>query len=277
MAFKGGMFPQYIETDDQNRALVVIAAGGGGGGGGGGDASAANQSSQITLETAIRDQLIAILAKIYATPATEAKQDTLIGRLPNALVSGRLSVDGSGVTQPISGNLGINNFPATQAISGNFATQATLADILAKLADPATAANQGALSTLTTAIRDRLALSGDRIKTEANIRYLTTLDEVTAAQRGNSTAVTTSVGAVISTATPAYAPILGVNTNRKGAIVFNDSTAILRLKCAETVTPASFTVKIPSQVYWELPFTYTGAISGVWEAANGFALVTEFS
>lgn len=53
-------------------------AAGGGGGGGAGDASAANQLTQIGLETSIRD------------------------RLPSALVSGRLSVDGSGVTQPVS-------------------------------------------------------------------------------------------------------------------------------------------------------------------------------
>ncbi|MEH1821522.1 MAG: hypothetical protein V7L31_20985 [Nostoc sp.] len=49
-----------------------------GGSGGGGDASATNQSAQIALETAIRD------------------------RLPNALLGGRLPVDGSGATQPIS-------------------------------------------------------------------------------------------------------------------------------------------------------------------------------
>ena len=44
-----------------------------GGGGGGGDASAANQTTQITAEQAI-------LAKIIAAPATEAKQDTLIAK-----------------------------------------------------------------------------------------------------------------------------------------------------------------------------------------------------
>lgn len=53
-------------------------AAGGGGGGGSGDASAANQLTQIGLETSIRD------------------------RLPTSLVSGRLAVDASAVTQPVS-------------------------------------------------------------------------------------------------------------------------------------------------------------------------------
>jgi hypothetical protein len=35
-----------------------------------------------------------------------------------ALVTGRVPVDGSGVTQPVSGSVAITNFPGTQAVSG---------------------------------------------------------------------------------------------------------------------------------------------------------------
>lgn len=35
-----------------------------------------------------------------------------------ALVSGRVPVDGSGVTQPVSGTVAVSNFPATQPVSG---------------------------------------------------------------------------------------------------------------------------------------------------------------
>lgn len=37
-----------------------------------------------------------------------------------ALVTGRVPVDGSGVTQPISGSISVSNFPATQAVTGTF-------------------------------------------------------------------------------------------------------------------------------------------------------------
>ncbi|RUR76991.1 hypothetical protein PCC6912_39500 [Chlorogloeopsis fritschii PCC 6912] len=60
-------------------AEMFIAKGlGSGGGGGGGDASSANQLTEIARLEAIRD------------------------RLPTVLVSDRLKIDGSGVTQPIS-------------------------------------------------------------------------------------------------------------------------------------------------------------------------------
>ncbi|MEH1790828.1 MAG: hypothetical protein V7L23_35995 [Nostoc sp.] len=65
---------QKVNIVDADGNIISI----GGGSGGGGDASAANQQSQITIETAIRD------------------------RLPTVTVGDRLKTDGSGVTQPVS-------------------------------------------------------------------------------------------------------------------------------------------------------------------------------
>ncbi|MEH1777086.1 hypothetical protein [Nostoc sp.] len=88
-----------MATETPYQKVNVVDASGnvitsfGGGSGGGGDASATNQQSQIALETAIRD------------------------RLPNALVGGRLPVDGSGVTQPISAsNLPLPSGAATDVV-----------------------------------------------------------------------------------------------------------------------------------------------------------------
>lgn len=78
-----------------------------GGGGGGGDASAANQLTQITAEQAI-------LAKIIAAPATEAKQG---GGLPAALAAGGgLKIEGvaGGVAVPISGTVTTGGLTDTQ-------------------------------------------------------------------------------------------------------------------------------------------------------------------
>lgn len=66
-----------------------------GGGGGGGDASAANQVLQLAQATAAAVSLASVDTK---TPA---------------LVTGRVPVDGSGVTQPVSGTF----FQATQPVS----------------------------------------------------------------------------------------------------------------------------------------------------------------
>lgn len=84
-------------------------------------------------------------------------------QLPTALVSDRLKVDGSGVTQPVSGSISVSNFPATQAVTGTFwqatqpisgtvtATQTTAANLNATVvgsgsftAQQATAANLNA-------------------------------------------------------------------------------------------------------------------------------------
>ena len=65
---------------------VAIVSGGGGGGGGGGDASAANQTSQIALETSMDASLTTIKNKDFSTAA---KQDT--GNASLASLDGRVT------------------------------------------------------------------------------------------------------------------------------------------------------------------------------------------
>lgn len=62
-----------------------------------------------------------------------------------------------------------------------------------------------------------------------------------------------------------------------GRAVFNDSTAILTLKLGLGASTSSMTVKIPAAGHYEVPFGYTGPISGLWAAANGNAYVTTIS
>lgn len=122
----------YQETAYQ-KVNVVDADGNvitsfGGGSGSGGDASATNQQSQITLETAIRD-------RIGSTSVSGATMPTggagLFGWLSAiylfltqtipALVNGRIPVDGSGVTQPVS----LSSVP----LASNAATDTTLQQV----------------------------------------------------------------------------------------------------------------------------------------------------
>lgn len=98
----------------------------------------------------------------------------------------------------------------------------------------------------------------------------------------NQTPLTASTGAKTSVASNASSSvtILAANTNRKGALIYNDSTAILYLDLSgDTASSISYSVQIGAQGYFELPPqpVYTGAITGIWASANGNARVTEFS
>lgn len=87
------------------------------------------------------------------------------------------------------------------------------------------------------------------------------------------TGTSSSVTSVATDAT-----ILAANADRKGATVFNESTATLRLLVAAgTSSATNYTVKLLAGAYYEVPFGYTGVIKGIWDAANGAARVTEFT
>jgi hypothetical protein len=72
--------------------------------------------------------------------------------------------------------------------------------------------------------------------------------------------------------------ILAANTSRRGATVYNDSTAILYILLANATSSATvFTVKVAAGGYYEAPYGYTGIIKGIWASATGSARVTELT
>lgn len=86
---------------------------------------------------------------------------------------------------------------------------------------------------------------------------------------GSLTVVASSASAVT---------ILGANTLRKGASVYNDSTSILYLGLSVTTPSATvYTVQLGPGQYYEVPFGYTGLIRGIWASANGNARVMELT
>lgn len=93
----------------------------------------------------------------------------------------------------------------------------------------------------------------------------------------NARAATSSVTSVASSATSVT--LLASNSARKGATVFNDSTAILYLKFGATASATSYTVQIAAGGYYEFPgpTVYSGIVDGIWSAANGNARLTELS
>ncbi|MBW4480499.1 MAG: hypothetical protein KME54_27595 [Tolypothrix brevis GSE-NOS-MK-07-07A] len=94
---------------------------------------------------------------------------------------------------------------------------------------------------------------------------------VTVASSTSGVAIASSVIASFSSVS-----LLAVNPSRKGATIFNNSTANLYVELGEIANIQDFTVRVASFGYYEIPFTYTGEISGAWDAVNGAALVREF-
>lgn len=89
----------------------------------------------------------------------------------------------------------------------------------------------------------------------------------------SSSSSVTSVAASASNVT-----LLASNTSRLGATVYNDSaSATLSLKLGATASATSFTAQVDPGGYYEVPFSYTGIIDGIWSAAVGSARITELT
>lgn len=94
------------------------------------------------------------------------------------------------------------------------------------------------------------------------------------AMPASSTATLANVAGSASSVT-----VLAANSNRKGAVIHNDSTAILYLKFGATASTTSFTYKLNGGETFEtaMPVVYTGIIDGIWASATGAARVTELT
>lgn len=100
-------------------------------------------------------------------------------------------------------------------------------------------------------------------------------DPVNVALAKPSTATRSSVASSVSNV-----ELLAANENRRGATIANDSTSILHVALGGTASTTDFTATLAAKAsgvcaYYEVPFNYTGQISGVWVSANGHARVTE--
>lgn len=92
----------------------------------------------------------------------------------------------------------------------------------------------------------------------------------------SSSAATASTVASVASPTSA-ATLLAPNSNRKGATIWNNSTARLFIDHGDSVASADFTARLEPGGYYEAPFGYTGQIVGIWESVNGNAQVREFT
>ncbi|AFY31602.1 hypothetical protein [Calothrix sp. PCC 7507] len=95
---------------------------------------------------------------------------------------------------------------------------------------------------------------------------------VTVTTSSSSTSTPTTVSASTSSGS-----LLSANSNRQGATIWNNSTANLYIEFGSSASTSAFTAKLSAGGYFEVPYKFTGAISGIWDAANGNALIRELT
>lgn len=96
---------------------------------------------------------------------------------------------------------------------------------------------------------------------------------LTAADLRSTTGTKSAVASGIASVT-----ILAANPNRKGATITNtDANALYLDLSGGTASSTSFSAAVAANGYYEVPFGYSGLITGIWAAdGTGSALVTEF-
>lgn len=157
---------------------------------------------------------------------------------------------------PDNHQVSVSNFPATQTVAGTVELGS---------------------ATLT-------ALESVSVQNTVNVQA-TDLDirNLSSAQDSVSVAGTVSITGQPSTGTntsvsgsTSQVTLLASNANRKGATIYNDSILnALKISLGATVTANNFTVVIASSGYYELPFGYTGIVTGIFNTATGAARITE--
>lgn len=98
---------------------------------------------------------------------------------------------------------------------------------------------------------------------------------VAVSNTGSKTAVI-SITTVVSTV--GLVTLLTNNASRLTGSFYNDSTVPLFIKLGASANTGSYTLKMTSSSYFELPQpVYTGIITGIWQSANGYVAISEGS
>jgi hypothetical protein len=72
--------------------------------------------------------------------------------------------------------------------------------------------------------------------------------------------------------------LLAGNSIRLGATIYNDSSnSLLYIKLGTNASLSDFTIKLFPLGYYQIPYSYTGEIDGIWSAATGNARIGELT
>jgi hypothetical protein len=116
--------------------------------------------------------------------------------------------------------------------------------------------------------------SRGRVLTDGSGNAYSASSPVPTAIQKTATGTKSAVGSGIASVT-----ILAANTARKGATITNtDANALYVDLSGGTASATSFTDKVLTDGVLEVPFGYTGLITGIWAADGaGGAVVVEFT
>ena len=117
--------------------------------------------------------------------------------------------------------------------------------------------------------------SGPIVTISSGTVTLSSAPSVTVASALSSVGTPTSI-----TASSSSQVILSSDAARLGGTIFNQSGETLYIMLASTATmasTASFTLGMVGMSYFEIPFAYTGTITGLWSPSSGAARITAFS
>lgn len=168
------------------------------------------------------------------------------------------------------GTVNVNTVTATSPLPINIATSTTQTPVIINL-NTNTAGTPGLININTITATAPLPISGS-------------ISSVNAVVSGSLSSVftqeikptTTSITAV--SATVGSIQVLAANANRKMASIFAESTATVYVKLGTGASATSYTVKMETDDYFELPFPiYSGVIQASWSSTSGALRVTEYT
>jgi hypothetical protein len=200
---------------------------------------------------------------IYAVENVNAGYITFVNSVAtgtaNVLASASIFLKNSGVWSRQAGTWNITNVSGTVSLPTGASTSA----------------NQTTGNSSLSSIDGKLGSLGQKAMTgSAPVVIASDQSTLPTNEAAAATATCTNVNGNASSVS-----LLASNSSRKGAMFFNDSTAVLYLKFGTTASTTSYTVQIPSNGYYEMPGPkiYSGAIDGIWSAANGAVRITELT
>jgi len=147
----------------------------------------------------------------------------------------------------------------TRASEATLLTRATEATLATRLADATFTARINTLGQKVMAASTPVVIASDQ-------SAIPTTDQKSATGTQSSVA-----GSAVNTT------LLAANASRLGATLFNDSTQNWFVKLGAASSLVSFSVRIVPNAYYEVPFDYTGIITGIQNVANGNMRITELT
>lgn len=209
------------------------------------------------------------------TPQTDALTDAQLRATP-VPVSGTVSTGGLTDAElratPVPVSLTSTTITGTVA-----ATQSgtwNITNVSGTVSLPTGASTEATLSTLNGKVPANLTVTATRLLVDGSGVTQPVSGTVTATPAVAATSTLSNVSGSASNVT-----LLASNGSRKGAMIYNDSSALLYVKFGTTASTTSFTVLMQAGAFFELPgpTIYTGIIDGIWASATGAARVTEIT